>query len=224
MADHRERLVRGAIELDQMLRSPEDDTRLGISLIVPIGFLDGAYPQLIERFKEAEPDQYYYPLSDLHVTIFDFISGRMDYQRDSGLEKIFIELSRRALADFSPFEFDLEGVTFSSAAGLLQGFDSGQIVGIRSRIRSLLKEYGIPNTERYESESAHVTFCRFKSVLRNPAGLVDLIERNGDSKISHTTFRSFELVEHDWYNCVSRKRLIERIDLIPANQPVSVTG
>jgi len=178
----------------------------------------------MERFKETEPDQYYYPLSDLHVTIFDFISGCADYRRDPGTEKIFMELSRRALADFSPFEFDLEGVAFSSAAGLLRGFDGGQIVEMRRRIRNLLKEYGIPNTERYESESAHVTFCRFKSVLRNPVGLVDLIERNGDLEIGQATIRSFELVEHDWYNSASRKRIIDRIDLIPTTHTACIAG
>jgi len=43
-------------------------------------------------------------------------------------------------------------------------------------------------------------------------------------KTGQAAIRSFELVEHDWYNNTSRKRVIERIDLIPTTPPETFAG
>ncbi|MBN1700010.1 MAG: hypothetical protein JW881_21045 [Spirochaetales bacterium] len=73
---------------------------------------------------------------------------------------------------------------------------------------------GIENDERYRSESAHATFCRFTSPLRDPAGLLRYIEKHRSYALGTETVAVIELVEHDWYNRSSAKRIIKQYVLV----------
>jgi hypothetical protein len=72
---------------------------------------------------------------------------------------------------------------------------------------------GLRNDERYESRSAHVTFCRFASPLQDPEGLVSLIDACRDLSLCAEEVANMELVEHDWYNSKATKRVIARFAL-----------
>ena len=79
------------------------------------GSLDG-YDDLISGFREVEPDQYYYPESDIHVTVFEFVSVRPDfrnYEKDVGA---FEEVCTEVLGDLSPFGIALVGTVFTKTS------------------------------------------------------------------------------------------------------------
>lgn len=203
----------GNVGIDRQLSGAMQDGRMGVSLILPIRSIAQPYGELVSSLSGIEPGQYYYPARDLHVTIFDFIQGTETYVRDPEREKSFALISREALKGLQAFPIAFKGIVFSNAAGLIQGYDDNILIGIRSRIRLLLEESGIRNDERYESESAHITFTRFVDRLSNAKGLRGFIDDNRDTDLGLETIREIELVEHDWYNHESTKRIIERFSI-----------
>ncbi len=76
-----------------------------------------------------------------------------------------------------------------------------------------MKETGLKNNERYESESAHITFCRFREKLKNPEKFMRLIDENRKYEIGKERIDRLELVEHDWYNQESKRRLLRCFSL-----------
>ena len=186
----------GRIKVDRYLIGNKPDSRMGISLIIPIRSIANSYERLVSSLKKVEPEQYYYPTHDLHITIFDYIQGTEKYIRNPELEKVFIKISRESLKSFHRFPITFEGIVFSNAAGIIQGYDDNVLIKIREKIRILLKENGIRNDERYESESAHITFMRFMNQFLRAEKLCGFINQNREMKIGIQKVEEIELVEH----------------------------
>jgi 2'-5' RNA ligase len=202
-------LLSGNIKLDDVLSSRKKDMRTGISLIVPVKSIEKPYDHIVTLLKQNEPGQYYYPLSDLHITIFDFLQASDTYKRDIQRENKFIEITEKVLEGFKEFTIALKGVVFSKEAGIIQGFDNNRLVTIRNNIRLTMEHYGIINNERYISESAHITFCRFKKTLNNHERLMRFIDEYREYDMGKEKINHIELVEHDWYNKETNKRVIK---------------
>ncbi|MGD9940937.1 MAG: 2'-5' RNA ligase family protein [Clostridia bacterium] len=203
----------GDIDIDPCLSDHVVDQRRGVSLIIPVKGIRKDYEALVARFRNLAPEQYYYPFEDLHVTVFDFVQAFESYTRSEQQEDEFRQISHEALEGIGQFPLRLRGPVFSSAAGLLAGYDDDILVTIRKTIRRLMVMKGLRNDERYESHSAHVTFCRFRSPLADPAGFVRLIDACRDLQLGTEEVAFMELVEHDWYNSTPTKRVIATIAL-----------
>ena len=186
--------------VDEFVLDPSRDSRMGISLILPVR-LDGAtYRDLVQSMSLIEPDQYYYPPGDLHTTIFDFVSARAGFASNPDLDVAFLDIASRACAAMKPFELRFEGVVCSREAGLIAGYDGNALVELRSRIRQELIEAGLKNDERYNSPSAHCCFMRFAARLRMPRRFLETIGSWDKVSFGASTYGAAELVEHDWYN------------------------
>ncbi len=207
------RLRSGSVEVDAFLSSGKPDPRLGLSLVVPIGGIAEPYRALVRSLSRIEPGQYYYPLDDLHITVFDFLQARADYAKAPALVEAFLDISREALASERGFAVGLRGIVFSASAGMIKGYDGGALTRIRKRIRSLMRLRGLANDERYESESAHVTFTRFRVGLADPAALCASIDEFSELEMGEAAVTRLELVEHDWYNSAGTRRIIGEIPL-----------
>jgi hypothetical protein len=205
-------LRHGRIDTDPLLLPGAGDPRRGVSLIIPVQGSREHYQELVNRFSQVEPDQYYYPFEDLHITIFDFIQGSAAYQRSNDRNRQFLQISREAASDIQPFRLQQQGVVFSRTAGLIRGYDDNILVDMREKIRKRLQELNLPNDERYASESAHTTFMRFPCQLRNPQALAELIEQQREIDLGSEKITFCQLVEHDWYNTRSRTRIIGRVE------------
>jgi 2'-5' RNA ligase len=211
--DNHHRISTGSIEVDPWLADRSADRRLGISLIIPIQEIRSEYEALVSRFQSVAPGQYYYPFDDLHVTVFDFLQASDCYTKNKQQEDEFCFISREVLRDITLFHLQLKGVVFSSAAGLVKGYDDERLIVFRDRIRKLMRQRGLKNDERYESRSAHVTFCRFASRLHDPAGFVSLIDACTELPLGTEQVSCMQLVEHDWYNSRQTKRVIASFEL-----------
>ncbi len=215
---NREALKGGDVYLDKELSYSKKDSRFGISLIIPVRSNREKYEKLVELMKLNEPDQYYYPFSDLHVTIFDYVRASEQYRKNPENEIIFNDLTRKAINGITGFVIDFKGIAFSREAGIIQGFDNNLLLNIRRTIRELMREYGITNDERYESESAHITFCRFRKRLRDPSKFIEIIDSCRDYEIGKEKIGNMELLEHDWYNKIASKRVIRTFRLLPGRE------
>lgn len=212
-AENIEQIRSGNIEIDHFLAARENDSRRGISLIISIKQILNNYKRLVGEFSTVDPDQYYYPFEDLHITVFDFVQGTVDYQRNDLLENLFLEISRKAVDSLGGFKVQMKGIVFSRGAGIIKGYDDNKLVLIRRNIRKLLVAHKIKNDERYESESAHITFTRFRGNIKNSLLLCETMEKNMEVDIGEEEVTSLELVEHDWYNSFHKKRIIGRVQL-----------
>lgn len=194
--------------VDDLVLDPTRDSRMGISLILPVR-LDGAiYRDLIQSMSLIEPDQYYYPAGDLHTTIFDFVSARAGFASNPDLDLAFLDIAKRACSAMNPFELRFEGVVCSREAGLIAGYDGNALIELRSRIRQELAEAGLKNDERYNSRSAHCCFMRFAARLRMPRRFLETLGTREKVSFGASAYGAAELVEHDWYN---RKASLRKI-------------
>jgi hypothetical protein len=200
----------GAVEVDRVLAAGRPDARRGISLVIPADGIAPAYEALVADFAALDGEQYYYPRSDLHITIFDFLQAREGHAADPGHEASFREVSRSALALTGSFAIELRGVVFSRAAVLIKGYDGDRLCGLRKRIRAELGARRLGNDERYESSSAHISFARFRRRPSDPAALCGLIEASGEMDLGTLKIGAVELVEYDWYNSAASRRVLER--------------
>ena len=212
-AENLEWIESGHVQVDEYLAGRRPDFRRGLSLVLPIRSISDAYSKLVASLRQIEPNQYYYPFGDLHVTVFDFIQASDQYGKSAELDSLFLDLSRKVLRSATPFRIHMDGIVFSRAAGLIQGFDGQVLCSLRESIREELKTRGIPNDERYKSESAHVTFLRFLGRPAAPRELCRHIQSHRSFEVGMELVREFEVVEHDWYNKAEHKRVIGRIEL-----------
>ena len=203
----------GDICVDTYLSNGSTDLRRGISLIIPINHISNKYQAAIQGLQAIEPDQYYYPAADLHITIFDLISANPTYTPSKLLDDTFVSVTRAAVTSISKFSVSFKGIVFSREAGLFTGYDDGSVVALRENIRGSLLRKGIPNTERYQSKSVHSTFFRFSKPLVNSRVFADAIEGLRETKIGDEPVHNISLVEHDWYNRKDSTRVIETFEV-----------
>lgn len=203
----------GRIERAEAFRPGFDAGARGYVLqIAASDSLDG-YDDLISGFREVEPDQYYYPESDIHVTVFEFVSVRSDfrnYEKDIGA---FEEVCTEALREVGPFEIALLGTVFTRTSGILAGYDDDILTEIRDGIRNRSRARGIAPLERYRSESAHISFMGYRAELRDRRGFLKLAKATRDLDLGTMTVRRLELVEHDWLNRIGERTLLREYEL-----------
>ena len=198
----------GKIETDKFLSSKNEDKRRGISLIIPVPFNKIIYSSFVDAFRSIETEQYYYPLSDLHITIFTFLSARDTYKINAKLENEFVQITEKALNNINQLLISFSGLTFSKKAGFINGYDNNALILIRDCIRTEMNKKGLNIDERYKSETAHVTFMRFKNEISNIDDFYNTIANKRNEIIEDINLSKIELVEHDWYNTESNKRII----------------
>ena len=128
----------GFINIDNYLNGTRIDSRKGISLIIPITTINDFYSNLTKELMDIDSYQYIYPFDDLHITIFDFIQGTQKYKVSTDDEKKFIEITTNVLNTIKAFSIEFKGITFSTAAGMIQGFDNNKLVDIRANFKNRL--------------------------------------------------------------------------------------
>ncbi|MGD0036238.1 MAG: hypothetical protein ABSC53_02975 [Bacteroidota bacterium] len=203
----------GNVFVDEYLATDAKDLRRGLSLIIPMSQITKSYEAIVEGFRILAPEQYYYPIKDLHITVFDYIAAHKDYTRSASIEQTYIRITDDVIKSLSSFTIFFKGIVFSREAGLLKGYDNGLIIALRERIRHRLKDDGLPNMERYQSMSVHCTFMRFTKSIDNVQGFLSELELRKEAEIGKETVKSILLVEHDWYNRKSLTRAIKKYEL-----------
>ncbi len=166
------------------------------------------YEELVSRFVDLEPDQYYFPRSDLHITVFEFVSARPDYLAHEPHLEIFRAVCQKVLANWGSFEISLRGTVFTRTSGIVAGIDNDRLIEIRSELRSELHSRGVQPLERYESRSAHVSFMAFRESLRSPEKFLALVEATKDLDLGRIHVSEMELVEQDWFSRAANRRTL----------------
>ena len=210
------RLARGECEIDKQIDSPVD-TRRGISVIMRLGEQVGeAIAGFLSRVRESEPEQYFYPDSDRHITVLTIISCVEDFRPEDIDQESYTAILRDCSTGLEPLVLKLNGVTATTSCLMLQGFPVGDgLALLRERLRTGFGESPLHHSmdSRYRREAAHSTVVRFRRPLRDPGRLVGLLEDHCETEFGTLRADSVEMVGTDWYLRRAHTRLLSRIDL-----------
>lgn len=192
----------GNYGIDNQIDSPADD-RSGITLLARPGTLvKASINSFLDELRGIEPAQYYYPPSDMHITVMSIISCYSGFDLAKISVDEYVEVIGKSLESIRPFRINFCGITASASAVMVQGFPEGDNLSrlrdnLRHNFRYTTLEQSID--KRYTISTAHTTVMRFREGLSAPAALLKKLE-----EYRHHTFGEFivdtlDLVYNDWY-------------------------
>lgn len=210
------RLARGEAELDPLLDSAQDSRR-GLTLLArPPAFITTKIAAIMADFQLIEPDQYYYPATDLHLTILSLISCYPGFTLALIEPARYQTLVRAVLQAWPPFSIRLAGLTASAGGIMVQGFpqDAG-LADLREAVRTAFRQSGLAQSidQRYRLQTAHATIIRFRSKLLNPKLLAEKIEQYESYFMGSFEVNRPELVYNDWYQRARHTVVLEKYSL-----------
>lgn len=201
----------GKYSIDSELKN-ESDSRFGITLLIrPNDEIKANIQLFINELKKAEPEQYFYPDTDIHITVMSIISCSDKFTLNQILPNEYIEVICRSLVDVEKIKIHYKGITASPAAIMIQGFPSDETLhNLRNRLRENFKNSGLQQSidGRYEISTAHSTIMRFQEKLHNPKKLIEVAEKFRDYDFGEFEVKNLELVYNDWYQRQSTTRVL----------------
>ncbi len=144
------------------LRSPGADNRFGVNVIArPPAAVRKLIRDLQTQIQKRDPGQYFYPEPDLHLTVFEIVSGA-DANAGTQLEQQVRREIGEAMKSPPHVRLSNPHVRIDEAAAAVS-FTGGleQMEAFRNHLAARLTEKQIRCAPRATSPSAHVTFMRF---------------------------------------------------------------
>ncbi len=199
-------LKRNEYELDPYLSDLENDTRRGITALAYLNQGSSSTINEITRFqkevRELEPEQYYHPSNELHLTILSVISCLSEFALTEIDVNSYIDVFRSALKNAGKIEIRYHGVSSSPNCIVIQGFPtSDTLERLRNELRTQLTKAGVRVNfdSRYKLVTAHSSIIRFKAPLNDAQQLLALCQRYRNHDFGRVVLEDFELVFNNWY-------------------------
>ena len=189
-------------KLDTQINSASD-SRFGITLLIrPSESVKANIQVLLKDLKALDNTQYYYPDSDIHITVMSIISCYDGFSLDKINVHEYIDIIEKSLIEVDQININFRGVTASPSAVMLQGFPSDETLNnFRNKLRDNFKNSDLQQSidSRYEIATAHSTIMRFQEKLKNPEKLIQVLEQYRDYDFGEFRVKELELVYNDWY-------------------------
>ena len=208
LAANREKILAGGAR-DAFLDNALTDNRMSLVVLIRIP-LDAAEKinSCINELKRIEPNLYYYPAQDFHITVMDVLKGEEGRSIPPNITE-YIRCIEECSEDISPFRIEFDGLTASDNAIMVRGYYDEQLMVFRQKLRDMLKQRGLSLEERYKTISSHVTIARLHSKFRSPEKLLEYIEK--PRVFGTLTVSNMEISFHNWYD--SRKEVLSVVEL-----------
>ena len=207
---NRSQILAGHEYIDTTIDDP-GDTRMGLTLTIRPHGVNGeaaasSISETLEKIRGIEPEQYFYPARDFHITLLDLITARSDFHYMQEQLQACIQIAETALAGMRPFAIQFRGLAISNAAVLVRGYYDVAFAQLRQRLRQAIDNSILPHDERYPARSAHMTVVRFRQALAHRQALFDFIEQSRDMVYGSIEVRQVELVYHNWFDSRKEKK------------------
>lgn len=206
----------GHFEYDVMLDAPMDPRR-GITLLArpPLNVRE-AVEIMLGDFKAPAPEQYYYPITDIHLTVLSIISCYAGFSLSLIDSARYAAVVREVVSTQKSFKIQFRGITASPSCLLIQGFPlDTTLKKIRNGLRQRFRISGLQHSidKRYAIQTAHSTVVRFRKPFVHPDAFVQKAKsyRAVDFGIFDVT--EMELVFNDWYQKAENTAVLERFRL-----------
>lgn len=199
------------------LLDADGDNRYGLTLLAcPSEEVKQSIFDVLEEIKKIAPNQYYYPHTDLHITMLSIISCYPGFSPDAIDTKEYCKIIESAVASVSPFRITFRGVTASPSCILIQGFpEDDQLRILRNTLRDTFKRSKLQHSidKRYQLQTAHMTAIRFQEPFAQSKRFVKAIERSRDKDFGSCSIEQLELVGNDWYHQEKKVQRIHKFKL-----------
>lgn len=190
-------------EIDPLIDSESDD-RFGLSLIIrPTLAVKNEIQKLLRELQKVEPNQYFYPNSDVHITVISIISCYSGLKLSQLDIPKYIQLVENSLKGSKPITISCKGVTASPSCIMIQGFmNENSLNHLRNKLRIEFKNSELEQSmdERYLIQTAHTTVFRFKEPLSQKEEFLKIIENYKDHDFGTFEVDEIELVYNNWYH------------------------
>jgi 2'-5' RNA ligase len=179
------------------------DNRFGLTLIIrPDIQAKNNIQVFLDELKEIDPDQYYYPNSDIHITVMSIISCYDGFDLATISIPDYVAIIEKSLAGIPDFEINFQGITASPSAIMIQGFtNSNSLNDLRNNLRTNFRSSGLEESidKRYSIQTAHSTVARFRKPISNKEKLIEILEKYRDFSFGKFKVEQLYLVYNDWY-------------------------
>lgn len=209
-------IASGKYSIDRCIDDPSD-RRFGITLLFrPDKAVQGQILKFLDELRKIEPQQYTYPIADLHVTVLSLISCYDGFQLSEIPVPEYTRVIRESISGTEPFEVEFRGISLSPSGVLVQGFPKGNTLEkLRNNLRSNFRKSGLQESidKRYTLKTAHSTVFRFRERLGNQEAFMNLMSSFRNHYFGKSTVGSLELVFNDWYLRSEKVKLLQEFEL-----------
>lgn len=206
----------GAYEIDRNIHNDQDD-RFGLSLIIkPPESVKNAIQKFLAELRTVEPNQYYYPDTDIHITLLSIISCYEGFDKSTINLQDYIKLIKTSLIDAGEMQISCKGITASPSCVLIQGFPSNQgIHMLRNKIRTDVRSANLKESmdERYLIQTAHATVFRFSDTLEHHDKFLSVLDSYRYNYFGTFKVDQLHLVYNDWYHRKDRSETLYKFEL-----------
>lgn len=205
-------------EIDPLINSAHDD-RFGLSLIIrPSLAVKNEIQTFLNELNSIEPYQYYYPNSDIHITVISVISCYSGLKLAQIKVPEYIKLIEKCLKNQPPLTLSFKGITASPSCIMIQGFVSdNSLNNLRDRLRLGFRNSNLEQSmdERYLIKTAHATVFRFSEKLEHNERFLKIVEKHRDYDFGTFDVDDIELVYNNWYH---QERFVSKLHQFKTGQ------
>lgn len=202
----------GGIKPDYRIADPEDD-RYGLTLIIrPSLEIRKAVNQVFQQIRIKTPDQYYYPVSDLHLTLLTIVSCQSGFDPEQIKMNEYVSTLKPVLENAEPFQIEFKEITASPEAIMVCGYpEEDSLNSLRNKIRKAFKSSDPFHTidKRYTIQTAHMTAMRFIKPVDYLSKLVKQLKSIKHIPFGSDMIQECHLVTNDWYQRADTRRTVE---------------
>ena len=219
--DSIDRFKNNNCETDLLINDPTD-TRRGITVLSYFNnSVEVNISNFLEELKIIEPEQYYYPKNELHLTILSIISCIPSFKLSNIDVEAYTSIFKETIRDIGEFKVKYRGITVSSSCILIQGFPDGkQLSHLRNSLRVNFQKANLESTidSRYEISTAHTTAVRCLAPFKSSDNLMKMLSKYRDYNFGTLEVNSLELVFNNWYQNLSITKNLSSLKLKPSEK------
>jgi 2'-5' RNA ligase len=206
-----EKIVTNTYQIDNQIDSLSD-RRFGITLLIrPDSQTKKNIQNFLDELKQIDPEQYYYPSSDIHITVLSIISCYDGFDLATISIPDYVAIIEKSLVGIQDVAINFQGVTASPSAIMLQGFtNSNSLDNLRNNLRTNFTNSGLQESidKRYSINTAHSTVARFRKEISHKEKLIAILEKYRNFDFGKFKVEKYHLVYNDWYQ---RKEFVKEL-------------
>ncbi|MBK5193559.1 MAG: mutarotase [Flavobacteriaceae bacterium] len=223
LADHYDNLYQNSIDeirtegckTDPLIKSPTDN-RFGVTLLIrPPILVKKRIEIFLKELKNIDNQQYYYPLSDIHITVMSIISCANGFELKNISIPDYMRIIEKSIQDVGKFRIKFKGITASTSTIMIQGFYGEILNTFRNNLRINFQKSHLEQTidKRYSIKTGHSTVVRFQNKLEQENNFLEALEKYKDFDFGEFDVNWVELVFNDWYQRKEHVRILSYFDI-----------
>lgn len=195
----------------------ENDNRFGITLLIrPPESIKNKIQSFLNELKKEDTAQYYYPNSDMHITVLSIISCHDGFSLSQINPSAYIAVIEENIIHLKNLEINLSGITASNSTIMIQGFPTNDSLNtFRNSLREAFKKTNLLQSidSRYCLFTAHTSVCRFRKPINTTAKLIAVLEKFRNHDFGKFKVHELDLVYNDWYQRKEKTEILHQFKI-----------